>query len=150
MYRIHKEEWTSKASDWPQGYFKQKCCKHCSKNYSPNSPCNLYCSEGCAVKGKASKYLERTYGITYKNYETMLEEQGHLCAICNGVGFKMAEHHNLLLVVDHDHVTGNVRGLLCHNCNRGLGLFKDSQESLEKAKDYLKGATTIPKGSTLK
>ena len=45
---------------------------------------------------------------------------------------------------------GKVRGLLCHNCNRALGLLKDSTEYLENCINYLKRVTTIPKGSTLK
>lgn len=55
-----------------------------------------------------------------------------------------------LLVVDHDHNTGVVRGLLCHNCNRALGLLQDNPETLEVAIAYLKSVTTIPKGSTTK
>lgn len=50
----------------------------------------------------------------------------------------MANHHKMKLVVDHCHVTGKVRGLLCHNCNRALGLLKDSVDNLSKAIDYLK------------
>lgn len=150
MYLAHKKSWTSKASDWPQGYFKPKACKHCQSIFTPNSPCNLFCSEPCTIKGKASGYLTRQYGITYRDYEAMLAKQNELCAICNGPGFKMCEHHNLLLVVDHCHKTGKVRGLLCHNCNRALGLLQDSVASLVAAKGYLEGATTIPQGSTLK
>jgi len=62
----------------------------------------------------------------------------------------MKEVHTSKLVVDHDHKTGDIRGMLCHNCNRALGLFKDSVVNLKSAIEYLEGATTIPKGSTLK
>jgi hypothetical protein len=60
------------------------------------------------------------------------------------------ERHKLKLVVDHCHSSGEVRGLLCHNCNRALGLLKDSVDSLMRAARYLEGATTISKGSTPK
>jgi hypothetical protein len=108
----------------------------------------LYCSDDCAAEGKTSAYLTRNYGITYADYKKMLVQQGHKCAICKGEGFKMKACHNLLLVVDHCHSTGKVRGLLCHNCNRGIGLLQDSVENLLSAKDYLEGSTTIPQGST--
>lgn len=80
----------------------------------------------------------------------MLNTQNHLCKICNLPGFKLDPRSKTLLVVDHCHSTGKVRGLLCHNCNRALGLFKDNTNSIENALNYLKGAETIPKGSTLK
>jgi hypothetical protein len=48
-------------------------------------------------------------------------------------------------VVDHCHATGKVRGLLCHNCNRALGLMQDNIENIKRAADYLEGATTIRK-----
>jgi hypothetical protein len=79
----------------------------------------------------------RTYGIDMAEYERMLDEQGGRCQICGDEGFTMAKHHKLKLVVDHCHTTGKVRGLLCHNCNRALGLFHDSTESLQRAIEYL-------------
>lgn len=60
----------------------------------------------------------------------------------------MNGHVYTKLNVDHDHKTRNVRGLLCHNCNRALGLLKDNINSLKSAISYLEGATTIPEGST--
>ena len=71
------------------------------------------------------KYL---YGISQEEYNRMYDEQHGLCAIC-GVG--PAEH------LDHDHVTTENRGLLCGNCNRGLGLFKDNPSFLLAAVVYL-------------
>ncbi len=86
----------------------------------------------------------RCYGITYETYMGMYEAQNALCKICNGVGFKMKPENSIMLVVDHCHTTGKVRGLLCHNCNRALGLLKDSAANLNSAINYLQGATTIP------
>jgi hypothetical protein len=60
----------------------------------------------------------------------------------------MRDHHRQRLVVDHDHDTGAIRKLLCHNCNRALGLFKDNIDVIRRAADYIEehreGATTIP------
>lgn len=50
----------------------------------------------------------------------------------------MGQNHSGCLVVDHNHETGKVRGLLCHNCNRALGLFKDNPSVLQKTFEYLK------------
>lgn len=80
------------------------------------------------------RYLHR-YGITYDNYCELLKEQNHKCAIC---GIDEVDSRSHKLCVDHDHETGKVRQLLCHNCNCGLGHFKDSAILLEKALEYLK------------
>jgi hypothetical protein len=77
--------------------------------------------------------LLQNYGITNQDYEQMLENQGFCCAGCG-------LHQNILekkLNVDHDHVTGKVRGLLCGNCNRALGLVKDNLETLVRLHEYL-------------
>ncbi|WP_404800888.1 endonuclease VII domain-containing protein [Pseudoblastomonas flavescens] len=93
----------------------------------------------------------RTYGISLLEVRAMFENQAHRCCLCGGPGFKMADHHRVPLVVDHCHTTGKVRGLLCHNCNRALGLLQDDPEVMVKAAEYIEahreGATTIPKGS---
>ena len=75
--------------------------------------------------------LKRTYGITLEEYEAMVAEQNGVCKICRT---KPEAKH---LAVDHDHTTGNVRGILCENCNRGIGMFKDSPEILANAIKYL-------------
>jgi hypothetical protein len=78
-------------------------------------------------------HLKR-YDLTIEDYEKLLEKQNGKCKIC-GV------HHTELgkkLVVDHAHDSKKVRGLLCYNCNFGLGHFKDSEKSLELAIVYLK------------
>ncbi len=79
--------------------------------------------------------IERTYGITLKEYERLYLLQNGMCAICHRP--EMAKGR-LFLAVDHSHRNGHVRGLLCSNCNTALGLFKDSLENLRSAVRYLK------------
>jgi len=73
------------------------------------------------------------FGLTVSEYEEILKTQNGLCAIC-----KKKQNAEKSLAVDHNHKTGNVRGLLCSNCNTALGLFKDSIVNLESAIIYLK------------
>nr|WP_305852284.1 endonuclease VII domain-containing protein [Blastococcus sp. PRF04-17] len=80
------------------------------------------------VGGARTYHLKRRYGITAEDANAMLEAQGGLCAICRAAP---AVH------VDHDHVTGAVRALLCFNCNGGLGQFKDDPAVLRAAADYV-------------
>ena len=83
-------------------------------------------------------HFKKRYNITPQEYEAMLEAQNYKCAICN----KNAEDNKRgnkiqSLNIDHGHKTKQVRGLLCHQCNSGLGHFKDNTEFLLKAVDYL-------------
>lgn len=119
--------------------YKTKHCSTCKEEFQPVSSCHKYCSEDCLEIGRDSWYLKRTYDITRTEYLVMLEEQNHLCKICGTEGFLMKNHHRMKLVVDHCHETGKIRGLLCHNCNRALGLLKDSTSSLAAAIHYLEG-----------
>lgn len=75
--------------------------------------------------------LKRRYGITAEEYDHLLAMQNGRCHICNDLPGK----HRLS--VDHDHKTGRIRGLLCHNCNHALGKFKDNIIHLFKAIKYL-------------
>jgi recombination endonuclease VII len=74
----------------------------------------------------------RLFGLRLGQYDEMLAAQGGGCAICHN-----SHEDNRSLHVDHDHVTGAVRGLLCFNCNAGLGAFKDRVDLLEEAVRYL-------------
>lgn len=92
----------------------------------------------------------KRYGLTIKDYDNLLDKQKGFCAICSTQepGGKNNKFH-----IDHDHKTGKVRGLLCHNCNRGLGFFKDSSFLLSKASSYIlenqREQETIISGSPL-
>ncbi|AXH71998.1 MAG: recombination endonuclease VII [Podoviridae sp. ctbj_2] len=134
-----KHEQIAEPGNYPQKWFKDKPCKNCSKLFTPKAPCEKYCSDLCKNRGLQNRYFIKNYGLTVDKYESMLQDQNHLCAICHTEGFIMnKERHKMKLVVDHCHTTGVVRGLLCHNCNRALGLFQDSQVNLTTAINYLK------------
>lgn len=77
--------------------------------------------------------LLRKFNITLKDYNKMFEGQQGCCAICkkHQLEFKTKLH------VDHCHITGKVRGLLCYNCNRALGLFQDDLTVLKESVNYL-------------
>lgn len=83
-----------------------------------------------------ARSLRYKYKLEISDYNEILEKQNHVCALCHKEPIKTHVHGRL--VVDHDHVTGRVRGLLCHKCNQALGLFKDSIETLKRAVKYLK------------
>lgn len=74
----------------------------------------------------------KKYGLSTTGYTRLLVMQGNVCAICKQ---PPAEVNGL--VVDHNHVTGEVRGLLCSPCNTALGLFKDSPDIIDSAVAYL-------------
>lgn len=80
------------------------------------------------VGGARTYHVKRRYGMSAEDADRMLAEQDGLCAVC---AQRPAEY------VDHDHTTGSVRGLLCFNCNGGLGQFRDDADLLDLAIDYL-------------
>lgn len=81
---------------------------------------------------RENSYL-RYYGITIEQYEILLKNQNGGCAIC----FSPTGSNGKRLSVDHNHETGEVRGLLCDDCNTGLGKFKDNPNLLAIAINYL-------------
>ena len=75
------------------------------------------------------------YGITNDQYQYMIDVHNNRCAICK-VEFS-EDSKNTKIHIDHDHSTNTVRGLLCGDCNLGLGRFKDNTELLLEAINYL-------------
>ena len=85
-------------------------------------------------RASRNRHYRNRYNITVEQYDKMLRDHRGLCAICNNVNNCYTKKS---LHVDHCHEVNEVRGLLCHNCNTGLGNFRDSLEILEKAAAYL-------------
>ncbi|MEV1109948.1 endonuclease VII domain-containing protein [Micromonospora sp. NPDC049751] len=116
---------------------RQSYCIECAKERDkirerPNTP------------ERQDAYLQRTYGLSLADVEEMKAAQGGLCAICGHVPDRW--------VIDHCHDTGKVRGALCNNCNRCLGLLKDDADVLLSAAMYLLRqrdvlALEVPRGS---
>lgn len=79
--------------------------------------------------------LKWKYGITHAQYEEMLAAQGGGCAICGGTKSNGHGHH---LCIDHDHVTGAVRGLLCSDCNKAVGFLKEDPALALSLIEYLR------------
>lgn len=128
-----------------------KVCKDCQIEKSaddfPNAPRNkdglhTYCRKCNNRRAKASPnykknirkaQLKKNYKLTPEQYDAIFAIQNGVCAICNQPESGKREY----LCVDHDHDTKKVRGLLCHDCNLGLGKFKDDPAILNKAIWYL-------------
>jgi len=126
-----------------------RVCRHCGSDdtYRYENICRG-CRSAAATKWRKDNHdqytetrrrreLMKKHGMTLETYDAMLDEQGGVCAICGG------DHGNHSrgsdrLVVDHNHDTGEVRGLLCHPCNLVLARLT-SADLLDRAANYLRG-----------
>lgn len=112
-----------------QSFYKnQSRCKDCQRSVLKTYKRKLIPSE----RLREINYL-KVHGITVADYDFLLQKQNGRCAICQSDKTGGPKH----FTVDHDHKTGEIRGLLCRPCNMGLGLFNDSFGNLMAAADYL-------------
>lgn len=102
-------------------------CRTCYKR--------LYWTNGLPDDAKARRLWAWTYqGVQWTGATVLMYERTEMCNLC-GKPFKNTKDKHL----DHDHQTGEPRGVLCNRCNQKLGRFQDSPELLEKAAEYLRG-----------
>jgi hypothetical protein len=124
-YREHKEEVSAKR--------KKYYIDHQEKTRARDRSYN---------QRRSDKTLEwhrkKNYGITQEEYDKLNALQNGLCAICGKENVKGKS-----LGVDHDHITGEIRGLLCQKCNLALGNFEDNIEFVKRAISYLEGENII-------
>lgn len=97
-------------------------CKDCVKIYRKQNKDLIH-----------GQTLKRKYGITHQDYLRMLDEQEGVCATC---GLEESKNLHGRLYVDHNHETGKVRGLLCHQCNKALGNAQDDATILYNLYKY--------------
>ncbi len=108
-----------------------KWCKSCVKKYQRGY--NKRNKESVAFKARES-HLKRTYDMTLSEYDEMLAGQGGRCALC---GIDTPGVPGAHFQVDHDHETGEVRGLLCIICNTRLGWYESNKSLFAKFQEYL-------------
>ena len=108
------EEYFSKNIRCKDGF--DSWCKGCYKEYRKKNP--DYMKK--YYKENREKFLGYYYGITLEEYNQMLKEQNHCCAICK----KHENEFKRKLDTDHDHKTGKIRGILCFTCNTNLGIYE--------------------------
>lgn len=133
---VKQMEAFSKCVTNPDGH--QYWCRKCVSEYQQtpevrarsNRKRRTYQSRNPISRLKCN--MKTKYGLAFAEYEKMLNMQQGLCAICNN-----APPPYKRLGVDHCHDTKVVRGLLCDNCNQGLGKFKDAPALLLRAATYL-------------
>lgn len=113
----------------PYQYKRDNMCDSCnSKRFNI---LNVY--NGISFKEeKGNRY--KKYKITQKDYNNLFIIQEGKCLICSTHQSNLKKK----LAVDHNHQTSEVRGLLCANCNAGLGMFKDNEQILKNAVLYLR------------
>lgn len=110
---------------WSDKKYNSSRCKPCHQKHKIDNP--------NASKNNKSEKLKLRYGITYEQWESMREKENFSCMIC-GIS---EEEIGRKLDVDHCHISGKVRGVLCNLCNTALGHARDSIAILESAINYL-------------
>ncbi|MER7567378.1 endonuclease VII domain-containing protein [Streptomyces sp. NPDC097941] len=116
-----------------------QCCEvkphsEWERNNSTSDGWASYCRV-CRAQRMRTSNFKRKYGITEAQRDELIAAQGGVCCVCLTAP---------ATDVDHCHKTGRVRGVLCFNCNSGLGLLRDDPEAMYRAADYLEGNAWKP------
>lgn len=123
----------------PNSEFNKKPDDKRIRQYSSN--CKICQSLYAKVRNKSTRTKEKNridklrqnFGLSIEKYNNMLEAQNNKCAICNIDQRDLKRNFD----VDHCHKTGKIRGLLCHNCNVAIGLFRENTEVIQNSIEYL-------------
>lgn len=125
----------------------EKLCNGC-RRYLPltefhkrsgKTNCRARCKE-CNQRRHRERLLKLQYSVTIEDYEQMLNRQDGKCAICGQTERELAFGRKSVrrLCVDHNHVTGKARGLLCRKCNSGVAMLGDDLSAIQRAYQYMR------------
>ena len=133
-YKEHREEYIERAEKWRKDNLKRR--NEYSKQWREDNPEKVkkYSKTYCKKHRERAKivHLKRNYDLSYENWLKMWENQDGKCAIC-GTSFDKPSD----VCIDHNHKTGEIRGLLCNKCNFAIGLLNDDPELTIKLTEYL-------------
>jgi hypothetical protein len=136
----------------PKEFAHEVRCLQCGEPLdltARTSKARKFCSKICGVRWHTQRqtreyrrdsFLRSTFGITLAEYNERLATQGGCCLLCLT---PEAESRHGVLDVDHDHKSGYVRGLLCHQCNWALGILGDDPALLRRAAEYLEASASV-------
>jgi hypothetical protein len=127
--KSHAEFWKNRNSG--DGF--QHYCKSCHREKTVDHRTNAQKNKSWRARWLASKY-----GLAERDYSLMLLQQGGVCAICEKAETSTNKHGTVkMLAVDHDEETGIIRGLLCEQCNTGIGKLRHDPLLMLKAAEYV-------------
>ena len=136
-YELNKERIKKQHQKWAEAN-KEKIKEYHKNRYIENRDAIILQHKLYIEKNRDNLDFKRSrlktrlrykYNLSLSEYENLLNQQNHSCAICG---------EKVKLVVDHNHTTNEVRGLLCNLCNRAIGGFKENINNLKNAITYLK------------
>jgi len=136
---VRRKEATRRATEWKRN--NRDRVKEWVREDKAKTPEKYRKWQSDHYKRNPSGYLDRTIAgrlkVNIDSYKQMFVDQNNKCAICNQEEIRQFKGKQMRLCLDHDHETGQIRQLLCHDCNTGIGKFKDTPELLLMAVDYL-------------
>lgn len=129
--KVFTEFYNMKTTPDKKSYRCRSCDDSARKKWTTASPNRAYLSQ-------RERRLKYKYGVDLTWYEEQFKKQNYSCALCKSTSNKTSGKREFWnFSVDHCHESNKVRGILCNNCNRALGLFEDNAELLRKAADYV-------------
>lgn len=144
-YREYMREWKKKNGEKIKGYAKKRYPKIKEKKAKYNKEwreknrehvVEYYTEKNKTDKAKDGKYqskIKKNFGLSLDEYNKMFEAQNGRCKICD----RHQSEFNYRLGVDHNHTTGQIRGLLCKSCNSVIGYINDDSNIAKKMAEYL-------------